>query len=116
MERYSLERTNLEFQQNPRKISMTEKFQEKFQMEFRLCWATVYSHISLFTENTANKKMFKVSNRNTRKRCDIKNIQKKQKKSNSLFAGNNCPGPCPTQLFLEYTPICVQMPALNSYV
>ena len=89
MERYSLKRATLELQKNARKISVIEKFEEKFQMGFCFYWATVCSHVSLLTTNPANKKMFKVSNINTRKRCDIKNI-KDTRKSNSLFAGNNC--------------------------
>ena len=79
MERYSLKKANLVFQQNPQNISVIEKFQEKFQMRFRFCWATVCSHVSLLTTNPANKNMFKISNRNTRKRCDIKNIKNTRK-------------------------------------
>ena len=41
MERYSLKKANLGFQQNPRNISMIQEFQEKFQMEFCFCWVTV---------------------------------------------------------------------------
>ena len=112
MERYSLKRANLELQKNPRKISVIEKFEEKFQMGFRFYWAAVCNPVFLLTTNPDNIKMFKVSNRNTRKRCDIKSI-KNTRKSNSLFAGNNCPEPCPGQLFLEYTPICVQKSAFS---
>ena len=90
---------------------MIEKSEEKFQMGFRFYWETVCSHVSLLTTSPANKKIFKVSSRNTRKRCDIKNM-KNTRKSNLLFAGNNCPG----QLFLEYTPICFQKSAFNSYI
>ena len=39
-------KANLAFQQNPRNISVIEKVQERFQMGFRFCWATVYSHAS----------------------------------------------------------------------
>ena len=41
---------------------------------------------------------------------------KHHEKSNSLFAGNKCPEPCPGQLLLKYTPIWVQKPAVNSYL
>ena len=41
---------------------------------------------------------------------------KHQKKSDSLFAGNNCLETCPRQLFLEDAPIYVQKSAFNFYV
>ena len=49
--------------------------------------------------------MFKVSNRNTEKRCLL--ISK-------IFAGGNCPEPCLGQFFLEYIPICNQKSTFSS--
>ena len=42
------------------------KAQEKFQMASRFCKTTAFSYVTLLTSYSA---MFKVSNRNTRKRC-----------------------------------------------
>ena len=58
--------------------------------------------------------MFKVGNRDTRKRyLDFKNNVKNIKTTSpdyQLFAGSNCPEPCYGQFFLEYIPICNQVP------
>ena len=46
------------------------KAQEKFQVEFCFCKTIGCSYVTLFTTYLAKKKtLFKVSNRNTRKRC-----------------------------------------------
>ena len=45
------------------------KAQEKFQVEFRFCKTIGCSYVTLLTTYLAKKTMFKVSNRNTRKRC-----------------------------------------------
>ena len=45
------------------------KAQEKFQVESRFCKTIGCSYVTLFTTYLAKKTMFKVSNRNTRKRC-----------------------------------------------
>ena len=45
------------------------KTQEKFQVEPRFCKTIGCSYVTLFTTYLAKKTMFKVSNRNTRKRC-----------------------------------------------
>ena len=45
------------------------KAQEKFQMESRFCKRIDCSYVTLLTTYPAKKTMFKVSNRNTRKRC-----------------------------------------------
>ena len=80
MERYSLKKANLAFQQNPWNISVIQKFQENFKMGFRFCWAAVCSHVSLLTTNPASKKMFKVS-----KRYDIKSIKNTRKNQTRYF-------------------------------
>ena len=48
---------------------LCRKAQEKFQVESRFCKAIGYSYETLLATFLAKKKMFKVSNRNTRKRC-----------------------------------------------
>ena len=45
------------------------KTQEKFQVESRFCKTIGCSYVTLLTTYLAKKTMFKVSNRNTRKRC-----------------------------------------------
>ena len=48
---------------------------------------------------------------------DFKNDIKRIKTTSPdywLFAGGNCPGPCFTQFFVEYIPICNQMSAFSS--
>ena len=45
------------------------KAQEKFQVESRFCKTIGCSYVTLLTKYLAKKTMFKVSNRNTRKRC-----------------------------------------------
>ena len=45
------------------------KAQEKFQVESRFCKRIDCSYVTLLTTYPAKKTMFKVSNRNTRKRC-----------------------------------------------
>ena len=45
------------------------KAQEKFQVEPRFCKTIGCSYVTLLTTYLAKKTMFKVSNRNTRKRC-----------------------------------------------
>ena len=45
------------------------KAQEKFQVESRFCKTIGCSYVTLLTTYLAKKTMFKVSNRNTRKRC-----------------------------------------------
>ena len=54
-------KANLAFQQNPRNVSAIKKVQERLQMGFRFCWATVYSHVSLLTTNPDNKGMFNIA-------------------------------------------------------
>ena len=45
------------------------KAQEKFQVEFRFCKTIGYSYVTLSTTYLTKKTVFKVSNRNTTKRC-----------------------------------------------
>ena len=45
------------------------KTQEKFQVGSRFCKTIGCSYVTLLTKYLAKKTMFKVSNRNTRKRC-----------------------------------------------
>ena len=45
------------------------KAREKFQVEFRFCKTIGCSYITLLTTYLAKKTMFKVSDRNTKKRC-----------------------------------------------
>ena len=45
------------------------KAQEKFQVEFLFCKTIGCSYVALLATYLAKKTMFKVSNRNTRKRC-----------------------------------------------
>ena len=45
------------------------KSQEKFQVESRFCKAIGCSYVTLYTTYLVKKTMFRVSNRNTRKRC-----------------------------------------------
>ena len=75
------------------------KAQEKFQVESRFCKTIGCSYVTLLTTYLAKKTMFKVSNRNTRKRCllisKIKNIKNIRTTSPDywLFAKGNCPEP-----------------------
>ena len=89
------------------------KAQEKFQVESCFCKTIGCSYVTLFTTYLAKKTMFKVSNRNTRKRylliskITLKTSERRHMTTSYLpevTAQNH------GQFLLEYIPICNQVP------
>ena len=87
----------------------------KFQVEFRFCKTIGCSHVCLLTTYLVKKKLFKVSNRNTWKRCPL--ISKVTLKNRTmslddqLFPGGDCSEPYLGQFVM---PICNQKSACSS--
>ena len=105
---------------NTRSNWLCWKAQKKFQVDFRFCKAVGCSYVTLLATYPANKNMFKINNRTVGKCVNWFKKWHYEHQNGitwplaiSLFSGNKLPQACLGQLFLEYTPICIQKSTFN---